>query len=76
MSERLDACIGRKDPKSDKTYWTKVGAAFPNKQGGGYLVVLDAMPAPQDGQYKISLFVPKPREDRPARGDDRDEAPF
>ena len=59
MGERLDAVMGRKSKDGQKTYWTKIGAAFPNKQGGGYTVVLDAIPAPEEGQYRISLFVPK-----------------
>lgn len=63
MSERLDAVMGRKSKDGQKTHWTKIGAAFPNKQGEGYTVVLDAIPAPEEGQYRISLFVPKPKED-------------
>ena len=70
MSERLDAVMGRKSKDGQKTYWTKIGAAFPNKQGEGYTVVLDAMPAPEDGQYRISLFVPK-EDDGRGRGGGR-----
>jgi hypothetical protein len=64
MTTRYDACTGRKD-KNGKTYWTKIGAAFPAKDGKeGFNIVLDALPMPNaEGQAWISLFVPKPRED-------------
>ena len=58
---RLDALVAR-EGKDGKTHWTKIGAAFPNK-GGGYSVVLDALPL--DG--KIVLKVPLER-----TGDSRD----
>lgn len=63
MTERYDAVISRKD-KGGKTRYTKIGAAFPMKDGkDGFNIVLDAMPMPNaDGQAWISLYVPKPRE--------------
>lgn len=65
MITRYDACTGRKD-KNGKTYWTKIGAAFPAKEGKeGFNIVLDALPMPNaEGQAWISLFVPKPRDDQ------------
>lgn len=64
MTERYDAVISRKD-KNGKTRYTKIGAAFPAKQGEGINIVLDALPMPNaEGQAWISLFVPKPREDQ------------
>ncbi len=63
MTTRYDAVISRKD-KDGKSRYTKIGAAFPAKQGGGFNIVLDALPMPNaEGQAWISLFVPKPRED-------------
>lgn len=62
MSERLDAVSVRES--NGKSYFTRIGVAFPAKKGEGYSVLLDAMPAPVDGQFKILLMVPKPREDR------------
>ncbi len=59
--ERLDALTVRES--GDKSYWTRIGVAFPAKQGGGWTVLLDAMPAPVDGQYKIILREPLPRDD-------------
>lgn len=85
MTTRYDACTGRKD-KSGKTYWTKIGAAFPAKDGKeGFNIALDALPMPNaEGQAWISLFVPKPKEDRAqpqtsesSAGDDmNDDIPF
>jgi hypothetical protein len=56
MVDRLDALMGKET--NGKTWWTKIGAAFRNRSGSGWTLVLDAMPAPIDGQYRISLFEP------------------
>lgn len=78
MSERLDACVPR--ARGDRTYWVKIGAAWPNKNGPGYQVVLDALPIPDDkGRVVINLFVPKSRDEKPQQsGGDKldDEIPF
>lgn len=67
--ERLDALAVREN--NGKSYFTKIGAAFPNKDGKGFSVLLDAMPAPVDGQFKIMLRTPLPRDgDRPQRQPD------
>lgn len=59
---RLDAMTPRK--RGEKTFWTKIGSAFPNKNGPGYQIVLDALPLPDaEGRCVINLFEPKPRED-------------
>ena len=63
--ERLDALAVRES--NDKSYFTKIGVAFPNKDGKGYTVLLDAIPAPSDGQFKIMLREPLPKD-----GGDRD----
>ena len=34
MADRLDAICGIKS-RNGKTYWTKVGVAFPSRQGNG-----------------------------------------
>lgn len=66
MTERLDALTVRES--NDKSYFTKIGAAFPNKDGKGWTVLLDAMPASTEGQFKIMLREPlPPRDDRGAR---------
>lgn len=58
MTERLDALSVRES--NDKSFWTKIGVAFPAKQGAGWTVLLDAIPAPVDGQFKIMLREPLP----------------
>lgn len=63
MTNRLDALLARdyEAGGEKKTAFTKIGAAFETKSGG-WSVVLDAMPAPVDGQFKILLMKPKPKE--------------
>jgi len=82
MTERYDACTGRKD-KNGKTRWIKIGAAFPAKDGKeGFNIVLDALPMPNaEGQAWISLFVPKPKDGQqqtpaPATDDMNDDIPY
>jgi hypothetical protein len=80
MTERLDALTVRES--NGKSYFTKIGVAFPSRNGNGYSVLLDAMPAPTDGQFKILLMEPKPREGgaaqerRENREYDEEGAPF
>ena len=63
MATRYDAVISRKD-KDGKVRYTKIGAAFPAKEGkDGFNIVLDALPMPNaEGQAWISLYVPKPKD--------------
>lgn len=58
--ERLDALSVRES--NGKSYFTKIGVAFPNKDGKGFSVKLDAIPAPSEGQFQILLREPLPRE--------------
>lgn len=58
--ERLDALAVREN--NGKSYFTKIGAAFPNKDGKGFTVLLDAMPAPAEGQFKVMLREPLPKD--------------
>lgn len=60
MTERLDALTVREH--NGKSYWTKIGAAWPNKNGAGYIVRLDAMPASNEGQFAIHLREPLPKD--------------
>ena len=63
--ERLDALTVRES--NGKSYWTRIGVAFPAKQGAGWSIMLDAMPASIEGQYKILLREPQPRDGQPQR---------
>lgn len=80
MAERYDALTVRES--NGKSYFTKIGAAFPNKAGNGFTVMLDAVPASVDGQYRILLREPMPRDGQaprqaaPAALDDDFDAPF
>jgi hypothetical protein len=63
MSDRYN--INVPIPKSDGgTFWMKVGVMFPTRNGG-FSILLNAMPAPVDGQFKMLAFKDEPR-DRPA----------
>ena len=75
---RLDALSVREYQDSTgqtKAAFTKIGTAFPNKNGG-YTLILDALPLPaldSDGrlQTKLLLKEPQPRDGaarQPARG--------
>jgi hypothetical protein len=65
MTERLDAVCVRES--NGKSYFTRIGVAFPSRNGNGYSVLLDAMPAPTEGQFKILLMEPKARDDSAPR---------
>ena len=62
MTDRYDALTVRET--NGKSYFTKIGAAFKNRSGNGYTLMLDAVPASNDGQYRILLTEPKEREER------------
>jgi hypothetical protein len=77
MTERLDALSVRES--NGKSYFTKIGVAFPARSGNGYSVLLDAMPAPTEGQFKILLMEPKERDTTPRTpqtADLDDKVPF
>lgn len=67
MADRLDAISGIKSRDGGKTYWTKIGAAFPNRKGGGYTLFLDYLPARRDDEGKLAILLvePKERDERP-----------
>lgn len=72
--ERLDALTVRES--NGKSYFSKIGAAFPNKDGKGWTVLLDAVPASNEGQYKIMLREPLPKDgQRGGNSNQRSAAP-
>jgi len=92
---RLDAMIATDYVTSNgdsKTRWTKIGTAWPAKQGAGYSIVLDALPLPsmsRDGKLECRILLREPlpaRDDAPRNGtparnnrapvDDLDDVPF
>ena len=78
MVDRLDVLHGREG--AEKTYWTKIGAAFPSKDGTGYNIVLDYIPAGANdrGQFQMILRPPKQKKDvkTPKPGSQYDQAPL
>ena len=63
MTKRLDAVMAREYQSGGETKssFTKVGVAFETRNGGWQLL-LDAVPAPTDGQYKILLMEPRQKD--------------
>lgn len=60
--DRFDILTARES--NGKTYFTKLGAMFPNRNGDGFTIVLDAIPASQEGQYRLIAKVPQQRDGR------------
>ena len=61
MSTRKDIMTPRKG-RDDKTFWTRIGTAWFNDNGGIQLV-FDALPIPDsEGRVVANLFDPKPRD--------------
>lgn len=60
MAERYDLLTVRES--NGKSYFTKLGAMFPNQKGDGFNIVLDGVPASVDGQYRLLAKVPLPRD--------------
>ena len=68
MTTRYDAIMVHEytDRAGDKkTQFTRIGVAFPTRSGDGFMVYLRALPAPEDGQYKLLLKPPMQRDDAP-----------
>jgi hypothetical protein len=79
MADRFDILTAR--TVGDKTYWTKIGVAFPMKDREGMRLVFEALPIPAMREGKLEctavLMPPKPRDGQAPRGDaDGDAIPF
>lgn len=48
-----------KEGKGGKTYAVRLGSATPGKKPNTMNLWLDAMPAPVEGQYKLSVVPPR-----------------
>lgn len=68
---RYDALTVRES--NGKSYFSKLGAMFPNKNGDGFTLILDAVPASNEGQYRILLMPPRDRDDSRQSGNQRGE---
>lgn len=78
MTDRYDAVAVREyEVNGEKrSAFTNIGVAFALKERDGYSLKLHCLPAPVEGEYKILLFPPKPKEDQQERRNDfdRDDA--
>ena len=62
---RMDVIVGRES--NGKTYWTKIGSAWPSEKGG-FSITLDALPLPNaEGVCRMLAVEPKPRDEAPAQ---------
>ena len=57
MTTRYDALVVKEGEGGKKSFFTKIGAAFLNKDGKGWSIVLDALPT----NGKILLREPLPK---------------
>lgn len=65
MSDRYEAVAVRKYTDrygNEKSSFTNIGVAFRMRDRDGYSLRLHAMPAPDNGEYTILLFPPRPRD--------------
>jgi hypothetical protein len=53
MAERMNVIAAQKG-KNDKTYWNRVGSAWP-RDDGSLSVSLHSMPAPSDGEFRFMI---------------------
>lgn len=58
MTDRMDV-VQFKKTQGGKTFAVRLGSAVPSKNGPGFNLYLDAMPAPVDGQYQFCIAPPR-----------------
>lgn len=82
MSDRFDV-VTFKETQGGKTFAVRLGSAVKSKKGDGWNLYLDAMPAPIDGQFRLSVVPPREQgqqsggsRPRGATPDDGDSIPF
>jgi hypothetical protein len=68
--------VAFKKTRNDKTYAVRLGSATPRQDGEGFNVYLDAMPAPENGQFQFSIVPPRDQGERPARQDRGQQGPL
>jgi hypothetical protein len=62
MAERYDLKTPRKG-KDGKTWWTKIGVAFPMKERDGFNLTFEALPVPQlndrgELEVRVTMWPP------------------
>lgn len=58
MTDCMDV-VSFKKTQSGKTFAVRLGSATPNKDGNGWNLWLDAMPAAVEGQFRLSVVPPR-----------------
>ena len=59
-----DLLMVRED-ENKKSWWTKIGAGFENRNGDGYQLLFDALPIPgKDGLVKVVMKRATEREEQ------------
>ena len=79
MAQRYDL-ISPRPGKEGKTFFTRVGTAFPREKGG-FSLIFDALPLPDDkGRVSVLMVEPRVKDDRPQQpgkaADLNDDIPF
>lgn len=69
MADRMDV-VAFKKSSNGKNYAVRLGSAVPKREGPGYTVYLDCIPAPEDGQWVLSIV---PQRVNPRDGNRRDD---
>lgn len=76
MATRMDV-LSFKEKKGGGYFAIKVGSAVPGKKDGEYNIYLDAIPAPVEGQYRLSVVHQRDKQPQAsggaAAGSGRDE---
>lgn len=76
MSERMDVVTFKKNDKTGKVFAVRLGSATKSTRGDGWNLYLDAIPAPQEGQYRMSVVPQRERSDAPKRDEMDQDVPF
>jgi hypothetical protein len=91
MADKMAVYTVRERGEGKKSFWCRIGSCWPNKDGNGFSITLDAVPI--DGRLVVREEQPRDdRDDSPPRrgtsraappvrdprqlGDDHDEIPF
>ena len=61
MNDRMDVIAAVKSRDGSKSFWTRIGVAFPSK-GGGWSIFLDYLPVARNDEGRIQMLMVEPRE--------------
>jgi hypothetical protein len=79
MSDRYDLLTARE--KDGRSYFTKIGVMFPNRNGEGFTCFFEALPIPGPDGCKVIVKKAEPKPDNRSAGQrtptyDNEPAPF